>query len=374
MPKADEELQRRSEAFARCTLVLSGHRAKPVRQVLSELAASPFAEAAPDMYGEGALIGSLEAQVAALLGKEAAVFSPKGVIAQQAALRTWAERSGSPLVALHPKSHIDFDENGAYERLHNLRPVRLGGDFAPFVAADLEKVRERLGVVTAELPLRRAGFRVLPWDDWTAIGAWARAQKVPLHLDGARIWECGPFYDRPYAEIAAVADSVYVSFYKGLGGIAGCVLAGSASFIAEAKVWLGRHGSALITSFPMVISALEGLKQHLPKMPAYHARAREIADALAALPGVRIAPSPPQTNSFQVYLPGTIEGWNAATLALAEQSGVSIFRRFAATPFADMVMSEVVIGDACEGFATAEIVARVAGLIADAKARATGDL
>ncbi|MCE9523308.1 MAG: threonine aldolase [Alphaproteobacteria bacterium] len=367
MPKADEELKRRNEAFGRCTIFLSGHKRKPVRQILTELAASPFADAAPDEYGDGELIRSLETQVAALLGKEAAVFSPKGVIAQQAALRVWTERSGSPLVALHPKSHIDFDETAAYERLHNLRPVRLGGDFAPFTVADLERVSERLGVVTVELPLRRAGYRVLPWGDLTAIGDWARAHKVPLHLDGARIWECGPAYDRPYAEIAAIADSVYVSFYKGLGGIAGCVLAGSATFVAEAKVWLGRHGSALVTSFPMVISALDGLKHHLPKMPAYHARAQEIAKALAALPGVRIAPSPPSTNSFQVYLPGTVAGWNAASLALAETSGVSIFRRFAATPFADMVMSEVAIGDACEGFATSDIVSHVSHLIERAR-------
>ena len=113
----------------------------------------------------------------------------------------------------------------------------------------------------------------------------------------------------------------------------------------------------------MVISALDGLRHHLPKMPAYHARAQEIAKALSAIPGVRIAPSPPSTNSFQVYLPGTIEGWNAATLELAEGSRVSLFRRFAATPFADLVMSEVAIGDACEDFPTADIVGHAAQLI-----------
>ena len=364
---ASDDPKRRDEAFARCTRFLSGHRRKPVRQVLTELAASSAADAPPDEYGDGDLVRSLEVQVAALLGKEAAVFSPKGVIAQQAALRVWSERSGSPLVALHPKSHIDFDENAAYERLHHLRPVRLGEDFAPFTTAHLDKVAERLGVVTVELPLRRAGYRVLPWNDWVAVGEWARSRRVPLHLDGARLWECGPYYGKSYAEIAGVADSVYVSFYKGLGGIAGCVLAGSAPFVAEAKVWLGRHGSALVTSFPMVISALEGLKHQLPKMPAYHARARDVAKALSSLPGVRIAPSPPPTNSFQVYLPGTIEGWTAATLELAERSRVSMFRRFAATPFEDVVMSEVAVGDASEDFAADEIVFHVAALIERAR-------
>ena len=360
---ASEDVKRRNEAFARCTRFLSGHRRKPVRQWLSELAASQAAEAAPDDYGDGELVRSLEARIAALLGKEDAVFSSKGVIAQQAALRVWAERSGSPLVALHPKSHIDLDESAAYERLHNLRPVRLGEDFAPFTAAHLDKVAERLGVVTVELPLRRAGYRLLPWSDLAAIGGWARARKVPVHVDGARLWECGPYYDRPYAEIAAVADSVYVSLYKGLGGVAGCALAGSSSFVAEAKVWLARHGGALVTSFPLVIAALEGLNLHLPKMSAYHARAQEIAKALGALPGVRIAPSPPSMNSFQVYLPGTIDGWNAATLELAERSRLSLFRRFAATPFDDLVMSEVAIGDAAEDFTIADIVNHVTTLI-----------
>lgn len=364
LPMTDDAKSRRDAAFANCTRTLFGHRPRTVRAWLTEMAASQHASAAPDDYGEGVLVRSLETQVAALLGKEEAVFCAKGVIAQQAALRVWCERQGSTNVIVHPKSHIDFDESGAYERLHNLRPLRVGSDHAQFTRAQLEKIAERAGVLTIEVPLRRAGYRVLPWDEFAATGAWAKARSVPLHLDGARLWECGPYYARSYAEIAGVADSVYVSFYKGLGGVAGCVLAGSADFIAEAKVWIGRHGGNLVTSFPMVISALDGLERHLPKMASYHARAVEIAGALAALPGLRIAPSPPATNSFQVYLPGTVEAWEAATLELAERERVSMFRRFAPTQFADMVMTEVAIGDAAEDLATAEIVERVTALCA----------
>jgi threonine aldolase len=364
--------RRRTAAFAACTRFLSGHRRLTVRERLTALAASPHADAPADEYGDGDLARTLEKRIAQLLGKEAAVFCAKGMIAQQAALRTWTERSGSPVVIVHPKSHIDGDENAAYERLHNLRPLRLGSDHAPFTAQELDKIAERAGVLTVEVPLRRAGFRLLPWDDFVAIGDWARSRRIPLHLDGARLWECGPYYARPYAEIAAVADSVYVSFYKGLGAIAGCVLAGPADFIAETRPWLERHGSFLFTSFPMIIAALEGLERHLPKMPAYVARAQEIAAALASIPGVKIAPSPPQTNSFQVYLPGTVESWEVATLALAESERLSLFQRFVPTQFADMVMAEVFIGDAAEDLATGEITSMMAALVEGVQAIGRG--
>jgi threonine aldolase len=73
---------------------------------------------------------------------------------------------------------------------------------------------------------------------------------VALHLDGARLWECRPFYGRDYAQIAGLFDSVYVSFYKTLGGIAGAALAGPADVIAEARVWQRRQGGNLVRLFP----------------------------------------------------------------------------------------------------------------------------
>ena len=72
-----------------------------------------------------------------------------------------------------------------------------------------------------------------------------------MHMDGARLWESAPFYGRSYAEIAALFDTVYVSFYKGVGAIAGAALAGPADFIAEARVWQRRHGGDLVNSTPM---------------------------------------------------------------------------------------------------------------------------
>ena len=206
-----------------------------------------MASQAPNSYGEGKAIAALECEVAEMLGKEAGVFVMKGIIAQLTAMRVWCDRSQVRTVVLHPQSHIDIDEGDAYERLHLLHGIRLGGH-GPFTVADLEGVHERPGVVVVELPLRRAGFKLPTWEELSAISDWCRQDVPPL--DGARLWECASFFEHSYAEIAALANSVYVSLYKGLAGFAGCVLAGPADFIAETKVWKKRHGGDLPTAFP----------------------------------------------------------------------------------------------------------------------------
>ena len=260
-------MARNVELWLSCNRFLSGHPPKPPRAWLEELAASELADLPMDMYGDGPAMARLEQEVADLLGKEAAVFVPKGVIAQLMALRVWTERSGKRTVALHPKSHIDLDERNAYERVHQLIGLRVGKDHQPFTLQDLMDLHEPCGAIVVELPLRHAGYKLPEWDELFAISEWAHDQQIPLHFDGARLWECAPYYECAYDEIASLADSVYVSFYKGLGGMAGCVLAGTDDFIAEAQIWKERLGGSIFTTFPYVLSAYEGLQHHLPKMP-----------------------------------------------------------------------------------------------------------
>jgi len=353
---------------AGCERFLSRHRPrKTAREWLEELAASPAAELPPDFYGEGEAIASLEREVARLLGKEAGTFVIKGVIAQQCALRVHCDRAGVPTVVLHPKSHVDLDEDGAYERLHGLRGVRLGSEDLSFTLRDLDAVREPLGAVVVELPLRRAGFKLLPWEELAAISEWCRERKVPLHFDGARLWESGPFYGRPYSEIAALADSVYVSFYKGLGALAGCVLAGEETFVEEAKVWKTRHGGNVHTSFPCVISAKSRLERHLPKMAAYRDRARNLAEALSTLPGVRVAPDPPHANAFRLYLPGEREFLERAALDLASDELVWLFDKVESTGVPGFSFAEVQIGEAAGDLSDEEVVGLVTTVLKNAR-------
>ena len=238
----------------RPTRYLSVKRIATPKQALQALADAASADDAFDVYGAGTIVEELERDVAELLGKEAAVFAMSGKAAQLSALRVHAERRARYTVAAHPRSHVVEDENDAIGTLYGLRVVRVGSLVAPFTLDELRAVHEPLAAVVLELPLRRAAFRVPPWDELVAIAEHARALGAAFHLDGARLWETAPGYGRPLSEIAALADTVYVSFYKGLGGLAGAALAGDAETVAAARTWIGRAGSTLFRMYPHVLA------------------------------------------------------------------------------------------------------------------------
>ena len=151
-----------------------------------------------------------------------------------------------------------------------------------------------------ELPLRDAGCLLPPWEELVELGEVARELGVPLHADGARIWESQPFYGRPLAEIAAVCDSMYVSFYKGLGGPAGAAVVGEQDAMDELRAWRQRMGGRLYRMTPYALPALLGLRDRLPRMGEYVAWARAFATELVAA-GLRVNPEPPHINTFQVF-------------------------------------------------------------------------
>lgn len=345
-----------------CTRFLSGHGPLEPRQWANRLAASPLIGEATDTYGVGDLMQRLEANVAALLGKPAALFFPKGVTAQQVALLVHAEATGHRIVALHPKSHIAQDESDTLDHLARLAARRLGPDHAPFTVADLDRAGDPLGVVSVELPLRRAGFLGTDWADLTAISHWCRGRRVPFHLDGARIWEIAPWYGRSLAEISALADTVYVSFYKGLGGLGGCVLAGDEAFIAACRPWRHRFGAELWTAFPFVVSALDGLAHHLPKMPAYHARAVALAAALSGRPGIIPAPAVPHGNSFRVLFQAPIAQLEARATTRARERGEWLVNGFQPTGVPGIAFAELVVGEATLGWTIEDAADAIAAL------------
>jgi threonine aldolase len=333
-----------------------------MRERLLALAARPEADGEADLDGHGGPVAELERRVAGLLGVGAARWVSKGVIAQQAALRAWTQRSGRPTVALHPLSHIDHDEEAAYERLHGLRPIRLG-ELSPYTVEDLDAAGELPGVVTVELPLRTAGLLLPPWDDLVAISRWCRERGVPLHFDGARLWESAHHYDRPLADIVALADSVYVSFYKGLGGLAGCALAGEPEFLADCAPWLHRHGATPFHAYPYALAALDGLDVRLPKLAGFRERAIGLAAAIGKLDGVFVTPQPPHVNGFHLYLPGEPATLRERHLALAAETGDWLFGFIAPTPAHGQSVVEIQVDDATGDFTDAEVVERIARII-----------
>lgn len=352
----DAEAERRA-IYSRCERFLGGHGAANPKAVLAALAEAAQPDEQADRYGEGELIEGFEHEIARLLGKEAAVFMPSGTMAQQIALRIWSERKGCRTVAFHPTCHLEIHEEKAYRVLHGLTGRLVGNARQVITLDDLKGIREPLAALLLELPLREIGGQLPAWDDLAAQSGWARERNIAMHMDGARLWESGPYYGRPYAEIAALFDTVYVSFYKGVGGISGAALAGPADFIGEARVWQRRHGGNLMHLYPYVISAREGLRLRLLRFPGYHERALRVARALSAVPGVVVKPHPPQTNMMHVYLRGQPERLKAAALDIAREEKVALFSWLMPTDLPEYWMFELSVGDAAAALSDEEVTA-----------------
>ncbi|HEY6963354.1 MAG TPA: beta-eliminating lyase-related protein [Gaiellaceae bacterium] len=270
-----------------------------------------------DRYGEGGSVERLEGRVAGLLGKDAAVWMPSGTMAQQIALRIHADARSRRAVAFHPYCHLDTHEERGYAVLHGLHAVHLGSRERLVRAADVEALREPVAAVLLEIPQRDLGGQVPEREDLVATCEAARARGAALHLDGARLWQCPD-----PGEIAALFDTVYVSLYKDLGAPAGCVLAGPADFVAEARVWQIRHGGRMFSVAPLVEPAERALDEVLPRMGELRAHARESAAALNDLDGVTILPCPPHAAMFHAFVRRPLDALNDAVTAVARETGV----------------------------------------------------
>ncbi|HEY3035496.1 MAG TPA: beta-eliminating lyase-related protein, partial [Streptosporangiaceae bacterium] len=245
---AIEELSDAEQAAlrARCSVFLAGHGQVTAADLLAGIPAST----ATDHYGGGGVVAELEAEIAGLLGKPAAVFLPSGTMAQQCVLRVHADRRQRKTIIFHPMCHLDRHEGQAYQRLHGLTGRPAGGPDRLLTIGDLAAIGEPAAALLIELPQRDLGGQQPGWDDLLAQAAWARGQGAAAHLDGARLWESAAGYAKPPAEIAALFDTVYVSFYKGIGALPGCCVAGPAGILAEVREWRQRMGGTLFGLWP----------------------------------------------------------------------------------------------------------------------------
>ncbi|MFD7492729.1 threonine aldolase family protein [Streptomyces sp. NPDC059832] len=361
-PEAREESQEEAQRLRRINAWHAAERVlirPPMNLSLGERLAALAAGAGAvtdldrpaDIYGNG-VVAELEERIAGLLGMEAAAFFPTGTMAQQVALRCWAGRTGDSTVALHPLAHPEVHERGALGAVSGLRTVHPTSEPRLPTAQEIRDFDEPFGTLMLELPLRDAGFVLPTWEELEAVVAAARERDAVVHIDGARLWECAPHFGRELPEIAALADSVYVSFYKTLGGISGAALVGPGSLIEEARTWRHRYGGQLFQQFPAALAALIGLDQELPQLPSYVAQAKVVAGALAegfSAAGTgwfRVHPEPPHTHQFQVWLPYAEDVLTEAAVRQAEETGVSLFRKWypAAAGPPGLSFTEVTVG------------------------------
>ena len=182
----------------------------------------------------------------------------------------------------------------------------------------------RLGAALVELPLRDAGCLLPTLGGAGALSAPPASAAYPCTSTGPGSGRSQPFYDAPLAELAGLADSVYVSFYKGLGALPGAAVAGDAAFVDEVRVWRRRMGGTLLPAH-----AVAAERARRPARPAAadgastHAWARAFAAELVAR-GLRPHPAPPHTSVFEVYADRPAADVNERLLALVERTGIAV--------------------------------------------------
>ena len=285
-----------------CAYQLFGHPYRSLKQRLESIVPLAVQYSEGDVYGTGDLINGFEQQVAELLGKPSALFMPSGTMAQLVAMRIWCAEKTIDTIAFHPSCHLQIHEQNSYKALHGLEAILIGDKDRVITLDDLTSINPNVAALIIELPAREIGGQLPTWDELTAISQWAKENNIALHLDGARLWSCESYYKKSYSEITALFDSVYVSFYKDLDGIAGSILLGATAFIDEARTWNRRAGGNLYSQFPYVLAAKEGLDTHVNKMKAYVEKASSIAGYFNQENEFETIPAAPPSNLFHVII------------------------------------------------------------------------
>jgi threonine aldolase len=193
-----------------------------------------------DSYSLGGDVEKLETRMAALLGKESAVWLPTGTLANHLAVRLLAGDRRRVLV--QAESHLYKDCGDCAQTLSNLNLIPLSPGKATFTLEDVERaaydagsgrVATPVGAIQIESPVRRKQGECFDFDQMKKISAWARAHKTGMHLDGARLFLESAYTRRPLRDYTALFDTVYVSMYKYFNAASGAILAGPKALLAD---------------------------------------------------------------------------------------------------------------------------------------------
>ncbi len=288
-------------------------------------AAMMAAEVGDEQGGTDPTVTALCDRMAALLGKQAAMFLPSGTMCNQIAILTHC-RPGDEILA-HETAHIVTSEGGGAAALTGAQIYGLRGPRGQF---DLETLQAAIRPKTRYIPSQvlveveqtanTGGGSVWPLDTLTAIAEFAHAQGMATHMDGARLMNATVASGVAPADMVAGFDSVWLDFTKGLGAPLGAVLCGSEEFIGTAWRWKQRLGGSMRQAGICAAACLYALDHHVDRLADDHANARALARGLAQIEGITV--EEPQTNL--VFFDTTGTGLTAEVLnQRVRQQGVS---------------------------------------------------
>ena len=268
------------------------------------------AEVGDDVYGEDPTVNRLEDRAAEIAGKEAALFVPTGTMGNQTAIRTHT-RPGQEIIC-DDRSHIVlYEMGGAANLAHCLtRTIAsedglLGWDAVGARMRGSSDHFQGTGLIAIENSHNVAGGRVYPQKTVAEICENAHKEGIPVHMDGARIFNAAAWLRKTPAEVAAPVDSVMFCLSKGLGAPVGSMLAGSRGFIDEARRVRKGLGGGMRQAGVLAAAGLVALEESPGKIPYDHANARFLAESLVEMPGVEIDPSLVETNILFFDCAGT---------------------------------------------------------------------
>ena len=322
-------------------------------QLLAGLAKS--GNLTPDEYSRGGVVEKLEARVASLLGKEAAVWLPTGTLANHLAVRLLAGDKRRVLV--QAESHLYNDCGDCAQTLSGLHLVPLGAGRASFSLEEVERaasdaqlgrVLTPIGAIQIETPVRRRHGERFDFEEMKKIAAWARERKVGLHLDGARLILESVYASRPVTEYTALFDTVYISLYKYFNAASGAVLAGPKSLLADLYQTRRMFGGGLQQVWPFAAVALHYMDGFEQRYRTAMETAESVIATLRKDTSFELERIPNGTNVFRMRLTGV----NAPVyLSRLEAAGIS-----ARTPTGDWLTLQV--NETWARLPAAEIAAR----------------
>jgi threonine aldolase len=265
------------------------------------LAAMNAATVGDDVFGEDPTINELERRVAAMFGHEAALFVPSGTMSNQIAVRIHCRPQDE--ILLETTSHICLWEAGGPAALSGVTCRTLDGRFGQLAVADFEgKIRPddihavRTRLVSLENTHNRGGGTVYPLATIAAISTWARANKLAMHLDGARIWNAMVATGVSSQEWGRHFDTVSVCFSKGLGTPVGSALIGPREAIGFGRRIRKLFGGGMRQAGFLAAACLYALDHHINRIEEDHANAQVLAAAVTDVPGLKLLPEHVETN------------------------------------------------------------------------------
>lgn len=321
------------------------------------------AEVGNSVYGEDPSVNELEQAVAQYFGREAALFFPSATMAGQSAIAVWCKPA--EIVLIEEYGHNFYFETGAMAFISGTQARPLSGQhgiLSPELLASsivhVENPHARSGLIVLENTSNYGGGTVYPLPVLDAIFELGASHKLPVHIDGARIFNALEYYRQADSsvrpeQLLPAKGSISVCFSKGLGAPMGAALVGDTDFIEEATRIRSLLGGAMRQVGFMAAAALYGLRNNLERLQEDHANARFLAEQLAGVQGLSVALDTVQTN--MVYVDVEAGSERAAQLVLQlERRGIRVWNLAERLRF---VTSMLVDNAACERAADAVEVA-----------------